>query len=159
MMIMEICRAQKDDITGITSLQQLFIAEQAEKYGHEFYALHKNAATEWSSWLGKKLPSQDFALFIAKEENEFIGYISGWIEQRPPIYQLSNIGYISNLYISPAFRGKGVGRKLNETLLVWFKEKGIQHAELVVDSKAEDTIHAFFSMGYKEVQKRLRRTL
>lgn len=147
------------DIPLVTKLQEEFIKEHQKLYDSTFYALHPHAAEEWSSWALKKLQNNELGLFVALESNTIIGYISGYIESRPPIYKLRNIGYVSNMYVLPSFRGKGMGTKLHHTLLQWFKDKGATYIELNVDARATGTIATWQHLGYIEVGKRMRRIL
>ena len=151
--------ATSSDVPIVTKLQQEFIDEHQKLYDSTFYALQPDAAQEWSSWALKKLQNNELGLFVALENDTIIGYISGYSETRAPIYKLRTIGYVSNMYVLPAFRGKGVGSKLHHALLQWFKEKNIIHIELNVDARAAATIATWHHLGYTEVGKRLRMNL
>lgn len=145
------------DIPTVSRLQQEFISEHQKLYDPIFYALHPHATKEWSSWALKKLEDNELGLFVALEGDTIIGYVSGYIESRAPIYKLRTIGYVSNMYILPLFRGKGIGSKLHHTLLQWFKEKGVAYIELNVDARASPIIATWQHFGYTEVGKRMRR--
>lgn len=151
--------AMISDIPEVTKLQQAFIQEHQKLYDPVFYELHPEASKEWSSWALKKLQSQELGLFIALEEDTIIGYISGFIEQRAPIYKLRVVGFLSNMYVAPSYRGKGIGSQLHHALLQWFKEKNIHSIELNVDAQATTTIATWHRLGYKEIGKRMRRML
>lgn len=151
--------ATPSDVPVVATLQQEFITEHQKLYDSTFYALHLDASTEWSSWALKRLQSNELGLFIAVENDTIIGYISGYIETRAPIYKLQTVGYISNMYVLLNFRGKRIGSKLHRALLQWFKEKSVAHIELNVDAQATATIATWHHLGYKEVGKRMRMTL
>jgi ribosomal protein S18 acetylase RimI-like enzyme len=151
--------ATSSDVPKVATLQQEFIIEHQKLYDDTFYALHPAASKEWSSWALKKIQTNELGLFIAVENDTIIGYISGYIETRAPIYKLLTIGYISNMYVLPNFRGKKISSKLHHALLQWFKEKNVAHIELNVDARATATIATWQHLGYKEVGKRMRMTL
>ncbi len=151
--------ATASDIPDVARLQQAFITEHQQHYDPVFYALNQNAVQEWSTWASKKLESKELGFFIALKDNKIVGYITGYIEQRAPIYHIRMIGYISNLYITPDFRGKKIGTQLHKALIQWFKEKDVGHIELNVNSRATTTIETWHHLGYTEVGKRMRMTL
>ena len=103
------------------------------------------------------IQNKSIGLFIAEEKNEIIGYVSGWIEERPPIYSLKKTGYLSNLFIIPQKRKKGIGSNLHKALLGWFKTKKIKYIELTVNAQAKPAYAAWSALGYEEVSKRMRR--
>lgn len=57
-------------------------------------------------------------------------------------------GWIKILGIDPAFQGRGVGRRLGETLLDHFKRKKIRKVRTLVDWYEGDLISYFKSMGF-----------
>lgn len=146
-----------DDIIAVAKLQKEFIDEHAKLYDSEFYALSQSSDNEWSCWAEAQLKSGSLGLFIAEKlQNNIVGYVSGWVETRPPIYLLRNIGYLSNIYVSPDHRKQGIAKSLNSALLDWFKNKGLDYVELGVDSRAKSSVDSWIAMGYSEVGKRMR---
>ena len=153
---MIIREAKTDDVRSIARLQQEFVKEHAKLYDPIFYKLSDSANTEWVSWALKKLESEELILFLAENECVIVGYVSGWIETRSPIYALNKIGFLSNIYVAPEYRGKGIARLLNVELLLWFKKQGMEYVELFVDSRASAAVSAWSKLGYQEVGKRMR---
>lgn len=149
-------RANSEELAAVASLQQEFIKEHAELYDQKFYSMAGEAEKEWLSWAMKKMASDELDIFVADSEGSVVGYVSGWVEKRPPIYKLRDTGFLSNIYVTPEHRRKGIASRLNAALLQRFKERGLSHVELSVDSRAEETVSAWIKMGYKEVGKRMR---
>ena len=158
-MVVEIRQAMLDDVTNVNELQQQFIKEHEILYDPEFYELSSTAREEWTSWLKERMISQEFVMFVAEDNKKIVAYISGYLEQRPKVYALRNVGYISNLYVDPKARGKGVASRLNKHIGEWFQKNGVKYVELNVDARATDAVAAWVSMGYSEVGKRMRKCL
>lgn len=57
-------------------------------------------------------------------------------------------GWIRILGVDPEFRGRGIGRKLAETLLEHFKRRGIKRVRTMVDWYAGELISYFRSLGF-----------
>lgn len=148
-------QATLEDLAVVTGLQQEFIQDHANLYDQTFYEMKDGADKEWSRWAEAKLKSGELGLFVA-EKDIVIGYVSGWIETRPPIYVLNKIGYLSNIYVVPAHRRQGIGAKLNSALCDWFRNQGLKYVELTVDSRAKESVNSWIGMGYGEVGKRMR---
>lgn len=156
--------ATLEDIAAITQLQQEFLSEHERLYDPLFYKLAPNAAQEFGNWLHKKVEQKTAGVFVAESQDEqatcgLVGYVTGWIEERPPLYELRKIGYLSNIYVKPEYRNKGLARALNTALLDWFKGKDVAYIELSVDSRAQSSVDAWERLGYTEIGKRMRRTL
>jgi GNAT superfamily N-acetyltransferase len=156
---MKIRKAEEKDIYALSKLHQTFIQEHAQLYDRIFYAVSRQATKQWAQWAKKMLQTKSIGLFIAEEKDEIIGYVSGWIEERPPIYSLKKTGYLSNLFIIPQERKKGIGSNLHEALLGWFKKKKVTYIELTVHAQAAPAYAAWSALGYKEVAKRMRRII
>ncbi len=154
---MMIRQAEEKDIYALSKLHKKFIQEHAQLYDSVFYALSSDATEQWTQWVKKMLQNKSIGFFIAEEQNEIVGYVSGWIEERPPIYSLNKTGYLSNLFIIPQERKKGIGSNLHKALLGWFKTKKIKYIELSVNAQAAPAYAAWSAFGYKEVAKRMRR--
>jgi len=57
-------------------------------------------------------------------------------------------GWIQVLGIDPEYQGKGIGRRLGETLLSHFKRKNVQKVRTLVDWYEGDLISYFKSLGF-----------
>ncbi|MBN2106985.1 MAG: GNAT family N-acetyltransferase [Deltaproteobacteria bacterium] len=154
---MKIRKAEEKDISALSKLHKEFIQEHAQLYDRVFYEVTRHATKQWTQWAKKMLQNKSIGFFIAEEKDEIIGYVSGWIEERPPIYSLKKTGYLSNIFIIPQKRKKGIGSNLHEALLGWFKKKKVTYVELNVNTQATPAYAAWSALGYKEVAKRMRR--
>ena len=154
-MTIAIRKATEEDLQEVVALQQLFIKEQAQLHDPIFCELTPHAKEEWLIWAKRRLNDDNFLLLVASSDEKLVGYASGWIEKRSPIYALREVGYLSNMYIIPDFRGKGVGSQLNKHIIQWFKEKGMHFVELTTQTGSA-AVDAWKAMGYKEVVKRMR---
>lgn len=62
--------------------------------------------------------------FVAKRGYRAVGMCS--IAKCYSTFSCSDVGEYEDFYIEPAFRGKGIARKLAETAQTWCKDNGIQ---------------------------------
>lgn len=145
------------DLEQVCALQHEFINAHLN-YDPVRYKLAPDSKEKWLSWANKKINNTDFALFVA-EKNLIIGYITGWTEQRPPLYAEQQYGFLSNLYVQPAHSCEGIGKLLVKTLFEWFGKEGITHSELIVDINSSAAVKFWESIGYRPIIQRMRVSL
>ena len=114
----------------------------------EFYKPADNAKEELKSFLIRKQNDSNFKLLIAEYEGLPVGYVMGWINERPPIYHYRKEGYLSNIYIDAQYRGRGIGSELYKQLENWFVEKGVKYIEIKADCENFDTVKSFIALGF-----------
>ena len=137
-----------DDIELITSKQEELIKFHLN-IDKDFYKPSINAKEELKSFLIRKQNDSNFKLLIAEYETLPVGYVMGWINERPPIYHYRREGYLSNIYIDQDYRGRGIGSKLYKRLENWFIEKGVNYIEIKADCENHDTVKSFLALGFK----------
>ena len=66
-------------------------------------------------------------------------------------------GHISSLYVSPQYRRSGVGKRLAETALAWFGERGLDMVQLHVLAGNEAAVAFWRKMGFGDYMLRMHR--
>lgn len=151
----------EEHINQIAKLQKAFI-EEHHQYDNEYYLLAQDSEEIFTNYVKKNmLNNKEKKIFIVEdtETKTVAGYISGWIEQKAPIYHNKEYGYLSNIYVAKTHRGQGAAKLLVNALLEWFRQKKIKHVELTVDVRNPAAIKAFEKHGFKEFLKRMRLSL
>ena len=95
------------------------------------------------------LNSENEILFIAKGNDQVLGFISLRIQHYPD--KGLSIGrsfvLVDNIYVSKQCRSKGIGRMLIEQAKTWGKEKGVNRLELQVFGSNAEAIAFYESIG------------
>ncbi len=81
--------------------------------------------------LTSQLMSDEFLLMTAKVEGEVVGFMTAQIV-RNPIFLPPLLGQISDAYILPEWRSKGLGSAMVEMIIQWFRENKVQQVDLNV---------------------------
>jgi len=120
---MKIRKAKKQDIPGIKNLvQKLFSTwdkiDPADKLDRSWF--NKPKSNKFYINIIKK---PDKLLLVAEEDNKLIAYLLLETHFRDPFLVGNRIGYISELYVLPKYRKKGISKKLLEQGNKWFKKK------------------------------------
>lgn len=74
------------------------------------------------------------SFIVAEEGGEIAGFVLGFVTSRKG-YKLSKLGYLDSLYVKPAFRSKGVAKKLTDAVVKSFKSKGCDHMTTHTDAE------------------------
>ena len=90
-------------------------------------------------------------IYVAKENNQIVGFIQGVIIEHnkgdDEIYDLSHNpskeGCIGLLYVNTRYRGGGIGQKLLDKMIYYFKTKKCTGIRLLVLSDNEHAISVY----------------
>ncbi len=103
----------------------------------------------WSEAAIAETMEREEVLFLCAQEN---GNIAGYVGS----YYCVPEGYITNIAVDPAFRRKGIGKALVETLLREGRKLGLSSFTLEVRKSNLAAIALYESLGFKDVGLRPR---
>jgi ribosomal protein S18 acetylase RimI-like enzyme len=95
-----------------------------------FYQIMPDARDKYRVYLERVLGDRNYAVFVAEVDDRVVGFAMGRINRTPSVVLPNSVGYIENIFVGAGQRGGGIGTSLCERLLVWFKEREIDHVEL-----------------------------
>jgi ribosomal protein S18 acetylase RimI-like enzyme len=112
------------------------------------------------SWFGssdnldyfKKILEDENKLLLVVEDKTIVGYLLAGIKKRMPFLQ--NVGYIAETYILPEYRGKGIGSKLYNKAMDWFK--GLRFITVSTHSFDKGANKFWKKKGFEEFNKYLK---
>jgi GNAT superfamily N-acetyltransferase len=96
------------------------------------FALREDAGTEVGRIVEAQLRDADTALFVWDEDGDLPGLCIVRVDRAPPIHEEVCRGEITDLFVQPDARRKGVGRALLEAGLGWARERGAKRLEVRV---------------------------
>jgi len=120
---LRIRHADTTDVPTLAHLRYRFRAELGEAAEPEDMFVNRCAA-----WMAERLtPASPWHCWVAESEGEILGH--AWlqvIEKIPnPIAEPECHAYVTNCYVRPQARGRGVGGSLLEAILAWCREGGV----------------------------------
>ncbi len=98
-------------------------------------------------------------ILVAEVHGNIVGIMSGQITKRHPIFKIERVGHVGGTFINPEYRRLGIAEKFLEQIYVWFREKGLDYAELNVHIKNPIGMNALAKHGFDGYMMRSRRTL
>ncbi|MBD3398352.1 GNAT family N-acetyltransferase [Candidatus Micrarchaeota archaeon] len=144
---MKIRKATKKDLDALVELSYQLSMDQMNNCQVDF-RLNKNFKTIQKRCISKDMKKRKNAFFVAEEAGEIVGYVSGKIEEDPPLYVDWKNGRVNGFYVKEGFRSKGLGKKLFAEMKKWFKKKKIKTIRLVVARCNIGAKRAYKSLGF-----------
>jgi ribosomal protein S18 acetylase RimI-like enzyme len=88
-------------------------------------------------------------VFVAEAQGRVIGYITALMDRE------AGKGRIPNLAVEAEFRGHGLGRKLIEHALDYFRREGLAYAMIETMAQNEAGQHLYPACGFVEVARQV----
>ena len=90
------------------------------------FELSVNSKEVYRPYVKSLVGKENIAVFVYEENKEVIGSIIVKIESRPPVYKVSNAGFIQEVSVSTEFQKKGIGLQLVGHAFSWLRDRGIK---------------------------------
>ena len=88
-------------------------------------------------------------VFVAEEDGAVIGYVTTRVDHE------AGIGQIPNLAVAAGLRGQGLGRRLIEHALEYFRTLGLTHARIETLDQNPIGQHLYPACGFREVARQV----
>lgn len=88
-------------------------------------------------------------IFVAEADGRVVGYVSTRVDRE------SGKGRIPNLAVAADFRGHGLGRRLIEHALDYFRREGLDYAMIETMAQNEVGRHLYPACGFVEVARQV----
>jgi ribosomal protein S18 acetylase RimI-like enzyme len=93
------------------------------------------------------ISSEKYLTYVAEENGNLIGYICGYIKNRPSKV-LDKKGFVEDLFVKEEYRNNAIGKQLLSTLTDIFKNKGCTLLGLEVYASNQKSIDIYHKMGF-----------
>lgn len=131
-------------------LEPLWIAlYEDQKTKGMLVELPEGAFEKWTASLDPIL-DRFACLFVAEIDNEPVGFLAGRVRSLPPYFGGSQVGFISDVFVSEFHRGQGLGRKLVQLATDWFRNLGLSRIELQVIVNNNSAREVYRKLGWSE---------
>jgi ribosomal protein S18 acetylase RimI-like enzyme len=100
-------------------------------------------------WLGKELRNRGAIVLAAASRGRVIGYAYGRLEPRDWNTLRDACGVAVDLWVEPAARGAGLGRRLVEALVEALEGRGAERVVLNVASRNPEARKLFRRLGFR----------
>ena len=150
---MEVRNAKKADIHELKHLVIKLFSKWAEidpadKLDKSWFKKSKS-----NKFYTDLLKNKDKLLLVAEDNKKLIGYLLLETKFRDPFLEGNRIGYVSELYVLPKYRRKGISKSLLEQGNKWFKKKRFKWIMVSTHSRDKPAIRFWEKKGFKEFNK------
>ena len=119
---------------------------EAYKGLEEYAYTHPKDIRSYIKWLLKRDPEGVWKVELDGKKVGFIAVDSNWYSKR----ENKNVGAIHEIAVLPEYRYRGIGTKLVQNAIEYFKRKGLDTAELWVGDENEPAKNLYRRMGFVE---------
>lgn len=153
---MKIRKAQLHDIEQLTDYGVILLKQHSDL--DPYFTPIKTVGKVYRKFLEGYLDSKDKLFLVAESNGIIIGYAVGGIQTRSPIFKVSEIGYINDVFVEKEFRKLGIAKGFLKELKKWFEGKNIQYIELSVHARNEIGKKTWTKFGFEayEIKKRVK---
>ena len=137
--------AKIKDIKAIAKLN-LELMKHVGQYD-QILKLRKGALAMMEAWQKKGVYSHRRKLIVAEDNGEIIGFMGAKINVRPAIYEVREVGFITDMYVLPVYRRQGVSKRMTEMAFEWLKSKGMTHVHLFAVTKNDVAVEVWKKFG------------
>jgi GNAT superfamily N-acetyltransferase len=135
--------------------------EQLVAYHRELDEVYPRATPQGASLYARslrdRLNDSHTKVFVAEEDGRLVGYVLGVVvDLLPEMFEQEAGGFLADIFVEEAYRGRGIGRGLVEALVDWFREKGLQHYEWHVAATNYPALAFWAQVGGRQLQIRMR---
>lgn len=124
-----------------------------------YLTLAKDHIQTAREYLSGKLLDPDTIILLALKDGRAVGYLMGFLIFPPPVFTPRKIGFINEVAVAEEFRRQGIGTRLVEEALAWFRERGATSLELSVYAKNQVAKEFWHKLGFTEIRAGLAREI
>ena len=152
-MDVEIRHADVEDGEALLDLWHEFTARLAaydERYRHR-----EEANERWLSYFENQLVDAKYGtVVVAEADGELVGVLEARVTGGHPIFRLADHGSINGYYIREEYRERGIGRRLIEEAIDWFRGRDRELSFCRVDVLDGDETSAadYAELGFSPVE-------
>lgn len=115
----------------------------------ERYGFVVQVAEMYRSWLPQRVVDPKSVLLVAEAEGALVGFLVGACETSIRIYTLREFGFIHDVWVEPAWRGRGIAGALVDGAMERFAAMGVKQVRLETAAENEAARRLFASRGFR----------
>jgi ribosomal protein S18 acetylase RimI-like enzyme len=140
--------ASRNDVDGLLELWKEFMKDP-----HSLdrpIPTHPENTRRWKEFINKLVDEDPRQIQIADHNGVLLGYLICQKTVTTPLDMGYKWSYISDIYIRPTHRRRGLGKRLLQTTLEYLKSIGSEHIRLAVWHRNEPAIRLYEELGFRE---------
>ena len=153
-----IVRSSKmDDLERVIPLWKRFMDDLASL--DRPIPTHEENTRRQKEFFGKLVSEDPGQIQVAEADGKLVGFVACQKSVKFPLDMGYTWAYISDVFVDEAYRGRGLGKMLLESVLRHLKSEGVRDVRLAVWHKNEIAKRLYKELGFAEYMETLRFTL
>lgn len=149
----QIRRARVGETDALVELWMLMMGEHQGM--DSSIQLTHDAASHYRAYLQSHLLDASAIILVALESRRPIGFTLAMKCQNLPMFEPENYGYISDMVVHPACRGRGIGEQMLRRMNDWFRRQGVSYVQLQVYTGNEGGRRFWTRAGFRPFLTRM----
>ena len=141
--------ATKRDLDAIVSLWKQLMQFHADL--DSVFQLSPNAEKVFRKFAAGCIKNRSVLTLIAENAGKAIAFCNTTIEINPPVFYPGRFGMITDLVVEAAYRRRGIGTQLVETVKMWLLQRGIACVRLRAAAINPAAVDFWHSQGFKDI--------
>ena len=149
--------AEEEDIPTISAIWMEFMQHHAQF--DPSMKPREGAEAIFGDYLKTCLGDENRRIIVAEDKGNIVGYAMGRIDQRPPIYDETVFGFITDVAVTESRQRKGIGSALAMELYQWFSSRQVTTIEAYVQNSNTMAKDFWQKQGFISWVTTIRKTL
>lgn len=121
------------------------LADSPAAFGSTLAETEARPASYWDERARGATGPWGSALFLAEDQRRWVGLVGGFVQEDEGGRSVELI----SMWVDPAYRGLGIGRKLVERVVDWARERGARLVSLWVTESNHPAISLYLACGFR----------
>jgi phosphinothricin acetyltransferase len=139
--------ATAGDVAGLLELWKAFMKD-TQSLDRPIPTHPKNVA-HWQEFINKLIEQDSRQIQVAEQNGVLVGYLVCQKVVTTPLDMGYNWSYISDIYVTPTHRRKGLGKRLLQETIEYLESEGSEHIRLAVWHRNKVAIQLYEQLGFK----------
>ncbi|MBS0196913.1 MAG: GNAT family N-acetyltransferase [Planctomycetes bacterium] len=113
------------------------------------YGYLPDVLDRYALWLPERAADPRSVLLVADDAGTLAGFIVGTVESEIPIYDISELGFIHDMWVEPTFRRRGLATRLVSGAVQRFLAMGVKQVRLDTAVPNQEARELFERAGFR----------
>ncbi len=151
--------AARGDLPRLGTLGTLLVAEHHAFDPQRFFAASDRTLAGYAAFISSQLDEPDAVVLVAEDQGNVIGYAYGTVEGYDYMALRGPAGVLQDIIVDPAYRGRGIGRRLLDAILAKLKSRDVPRVVLSTAAGNEGAQRLFAKAGFRRTMIEMTREL
>jgi ribosomal protein S18 acetylase RimI-like enzyme len=142
-------RARIADLPALGRMAAELVAAHHAFDPQRFFAPGPGPPASYASFLRGRISAADAIVLVAELDGAVIGYAFGSVEGYDYLSLRGPAGVVHDLFVEPAYRRRGVARRLLDATLDGLRARGVPRVVLSTAERNREAQRLFASLGFR----------